>query len=160
MTQAKAFRQEWNGKWFININEILLARTRTSFQTNKKIKDKYVCTYGAVTYPAPYYGHQWSQVMYGEADLYHTHINIPWFVKTPKYYYYSIRMVFDGTEEKWKLCAFGQAVFLYIKEQHPEVGKGNLLTSPYLVTTSHIWHYKLLYFKVSLNNQNTNQSLG
>ena len=46
--------------------------------------------------------HQWSLVMYADADLYHTHITIPSFVKTPKYiyYYYSICMLFDGTEEK------------------------------------------------------------
>jgi hypothetical protein len=44
-------------------------------------------------YPALYYGHQWSLAMYAEADLYHTHITIPWFVKTPKYYYYYIHML-------------------------------------------------------------------
>ena len=51
-------------------------------------------------YPALCYVLQWSLVMYAEADLCHTHITIPWFVKTHKYYYYSIHMLFDGTEEE------------------------------------------------------------
>ena len=51
-------------------------------------------------YLALCYVHQWSPVMYAEADLYHNHITIPWSVRTPKYYYYSICMFFDETEEK------------------------------------------------------------
>jgi hypothetical protein len=65
-------------------------------QTNKKS----VIYIWSSRYPAHHYVLQWSLVMYAEADLCNTHITILWLVKTHKYYFYSICMLFDGTEEK------------------------------------------------------------
>jgi hypothetical protein len=69
---GQSFKQPRN--WYININEMLLKLGREPVYKNKKLPRTNEDTYMGLQIFAPFcFVHQWSLLMYGEADLYHSY---------------------------------------------------------------------------------------